>query len=179
MKRPNTKRIALSGLLAAAALVLLLLAAVVPSGWMGVTALAGLSVAVAVSAMGYRSGISVYIVSGLLGLLLLPSKRAALLYLVLFGCYPILKNLFERLKPLALRLICKLAFFNLVVLGLYFFAGALMGELFTMDLAVPTWLVLMAAGSAVFLLYDIAFTKVMSLLQARLIPPLQRNFRGG
>ncbi|MBR1781430.1 MAG: hypothetical protein IJ751_08540 [Oscillospiraceae bacterium] len=179
MRRSLSPRgIALSGLLAAVALLLMLLAGVTPSGWMGVTAVAGLAVAVAISAAGYSCGAGVYLAAGLLGLLLLPAKRVAVLFLALFGLYPVLKNLFERLPSRVLCVVCKLAFFNLDVLGLYFLASGLMGTLFTMELPVPTWLVLMLGGSVVFLLYDYAFSKVMALLQARLIPQLRRGVQG-
>ena len=57
--------IALTGLLSAVCLVLLFAASVAPSGWTGLTAVAGLAVAVAVSASGYLSGVLCYLVSGI------------------------------------------------------------------------------------------------------------------
>lgn len=171
--------IALAGLLSAVALVLLYLASVVPSGWAGVTAVAGLTVAVAVSAAGLRTGLMAYIVSSLLALLLLPAKQVALLYLCLFGLYPLLKLKLERIKAKAAEYLLKLVYFNVVLVVLYHAAFALFFSGVEWTYAVPLLPVLMVAGSVIFLVYDFAFSKVMAMLQARLIPQLRRRFGRG
>ena len=183
MKRGNlvsTQSIALVGLLSAVALALLFAASVIPTGWVGVTAVAGLSVAVAVSALGYLSGVLGYVVSGLLALLLLPAKHVAILYACLCGLYPVLKNLFEKCRARILEYLLKLAFFNLVLFLLYQFAFALFfaGSAAEWSNAVPFVLVLFLGGNIVFLLYDYAFSKVMALLQKRLVQPLRRRMSG-
>ena len=176
----STQMLALTGLLSAVCLVLLFAASVAPSGWTGLTAISGLAVAVAVSAAGYLSGVLCYLVSGILGLLLFPGKHVAILFLCLFGIYPVLKNLFEHLKNRALELVCKLAFCEAVLALLYllaysvFFADTVRGWQYAIPFA-PVFFVLAAV---VFLIYDYAFSKVMALLQARLIPQLRNRFRG-
>ena len=172
------RHIALVGLLSAVALVFLFIAGVIPSGWTGVTAVAGLAVGVAISAAGYLSGLFCYLVSGLLALLLVPAKQVAVLYLCLFGIYPLIKSKLERLKVRALEYVLKLVYFNLVLVALYHLAFALVfariGE--GLNPAMPLLPLLMLAGSVIFLLYDFAFSRVMSLLQARLVPLLRRRF---
>lgn len=183
MNRPRKitpQTIALTGLLAAVGLVILFLAGVTPSGWVGVTAIAGIAVAVAIASAGYLSGALCYLVSGLLGLLLVPAKHAAVLFLCLFGLYPLLKNLFERLKVRPLEYVLKLAFFNAVFFALYFLAF----QLFFQPAAegwrfpVPVLPALAVVCNVLFLIYDYAFSKVMALLQVRLISQLQRRFAG-
>lgn len=171
--------IALTGLLSAVALVFLYAAGVIPSGWMGVTAVSGLVVAVAVSSAGYLSGVLCYLVAGILGLLLVPAKQVAVLFICLFGLYPLLKIKFERLKGRILEYLLKLAFFNLMLVVLYFLAYGLFFQGIEAELAwnIP-YVIYMAAGSIIFLLYDFAFSKVMVLLQARLVPQLRRRFNG-
>lgn len=176
----STQMLALTGLLSAVCLVLLFAASVVPSGWTGLTAVSGLAVAVAVSAAGYLSGVLCYLVSGILGLLLIPGKHVAVLFLCLFGIYPIVKNLLEKLRNRALELVLKLAFGEVVLALLYllayslFFASLVSAWTYSIPF-VPVFFVL---AGIVFLIYDYAFSKVMALLQARLIPQLQRRFRG-
>ena len=47
------------------------------------------------------------------------------------------------------------------------------------DQAKTYWIAaLFVAGNVIFLIYDYAFSKVMSLIQARLIPQLRRRFVG-
>ena len=176
----STQLIALTGLLSAVCLVLLFIAGVAPSGWTGLTAISGLAVAVAVSAAGYLSGVLCYLVSGLLGLLLIPGKHAAILFLCLFGIYPILKSLLEKMKSRALELILKLLFCEAVLGLLYLLAYSLFFEPLASawNLVIPFAPVFFVAAAVVFLIYDYAFSKVMAMLQARLIPQLQRRFRG-
>ena len=71
-------------------------------------------------------------------------------------------------------------FFNLVLTLLY-----LLGYQLFFQSAVATWSyplpfvpVLFVGGSIIFLAYDYAFSKVMALLQARIIPQIRRRFAG-
>ena len=172
--------IALTGLLSAVCLVLLFLAGVAPSGWTGLTAISGLAVAVAVSAAGYLSGVLCYLVSGILALLLVPGKHAAILFLCLFGIYPIVKNLLEKIKSRVVELVLKLIFCEAVLGMLYLLAYSLFFAPLASawNLAIPFAPVFFAAAGIVFLLYDYAFSKLMAMLQARLIPQLQSRFHG-
>lgn len=177
-RKLSARLIALVGLLSAVALVFLLAAGVIPAGWTGVTAVAGLVVGVAISAAGYLSGLFCYLVSGVLALMLVPGKHVALLYLCLFGIYPLLKNKLEHLKSRALEYLLKLIFFNLVLALLYSLAYTLLFQPLeaAADPALLRLPVLMLVGSVIFLLYDFAFSKVMALLQARLVPQLRHRF---
>lgn len=182
MERPkiSARIVALSGMLAAVALVIQLLASLIPSGWTALAAVAGLAVAVAVSSAGYVSAILCYVVSGLLALILIPAKHVAILYVSLFGIYPLLKSLFERLKWRVLEYVLKLAFFNLVLGLLYLLSYQLFFQSTeaAWNYPLPFLPVLCIAGSVIFLAYDYAFSKVMALLQARVIPQIRRRFAG-
>lgn len=178
-RKISTQTVAQSALLSAVALVFLFAAGMMPSGWTCVTAVAGLSVAVAVSASGYLTGVLCYAVTSILSLLIIPGKHAAILFASLFGLYPLLKIRMERLKSRIGAILVKLLFFNVVFLLLLQFASTLLwGDLLAQwTYSIPVQPVLCLAGSVIFLLYDFAFTKVMALLQARLIPQLRRMFR--
>lgn len=170
--------IALSGLLAAVTLVLLYLASIIPSGWAGVTAVAGLAVAIAVSAAGFYCGAMTYVVSALLSLLLIPAKQVALLFVCLFGLYPLLKQPIERVRLRVAEYLLKLVFFNVVLVIVYHAFFALFFSAVTWEHQIPLLLVVAVVGSVIFLLYDFAFSKVMSMLQARLVPQLRKRIRG-
>ena len=176
-RKISPRIIALSGMLAAVAMVFLYAAGMIPSGWIGVTAVAGLVVAVAVSSAGYLCGALTYLVAGILSLLLAPAKHVAVFFLLLFGLYPLLKIRFEKIKHRVLEYVLKLCFFNVMFLALLFISY---GTLFQGNWVETVWSipypVIALAGSAIFLLYDLAFTKVMGILQVRLIPELRRRF---
>ncbi len=178
-KTISTQTVAQAALLSAVALVFLFVAGMIPTGWTGVTAVAGFAVAVAVSASGYLSGFLCYLVTSLLAILILPGKHAAILFASLFGLYPLLKIRIERLRSRLAAIAVKLVFFNAVFLLLLQFASQLLwGDLLAQwTYSFPLRPALCLTGSVVFLLYDFAFTKVMALLQARLIPQIRRMFR--
>lgn len=175
----SAQTVALSGLLAAVCLVLLYLAGITPAGWIGVTAVAGLAVAVAVSASGRLAGLFTYLVASILGFILIPGKHIVFFFLCLFGLYPLLKLFIECCKKRLVEYLLKLIFFNVILLVLFFFAYSVLfqGGITEWFYSLP-YPAVAAAGSVIFLLYDYAFTKVMAMLQVRLVPQLRDIFRG-
>jgi hypothetical protein len=165
-RRRRTRKITLCGILCAITLVGLFAACVVPSGRMGVTALAGLCTAVAVCAAGYTGGLACYGACGVLSLLLLPSKEIALYYCLCFGLYPVLKSKIESLNRLWLEWLLKLLTGNLMMLAVYQLLKQLLNVSLTFH-GVGSWGLLLI-GNGAFLCYDIAFTQVMGLVQSRL-----------
>ena len=162
-------QIALGGVLAAGALVMLWLACVAPSGQLGLTAVGGLFPMAAAVTAGRAAGYLCWGAAGLLGLILLPDKGVALLYLIFLGLYPVVKGAVESLRRLPLEWALKLAFFNLALT----LCWSLFRELFLP--ALPDWLtgslpVLYGAGNVVFVLYDIGLSRLVGWLRFHLGP---------
>ena len=82
MRRTKTSLVSVGGVLAAGALVLLWLACMAPSGQLGLTAAGGLFPMAAAVAAGRGAGYLCWGAAGLLGLILLPDKGVALLFLL-------------------------------------------------------------------------------------------------
>ena len=167
MRRTRTGLVSAGGVLAAGALVLLWLACMAPSGQMGLTAAGGVYPMAAAVAAGRGAGELCWGAAGLLGLILLPDKGVALLFLLFLGIYPVAKGAIESLRRLPLEWVLKLAFFNLALTLCWF----LFRELFLP--ALPDWLtdslpVLYGAGNVVFVLYDIGLSRLVGLLRTRL-----------
>ena len=155
----------MSALFSALCLVSLYIAAVWPTGQLGIAAFASLFVAAAVIETGFGYSISVYIVSSALGMLLLPNKIPPLLFVLFFGFYPILKNLFERLGSLFAQWLLKLVVFNASLTVMIF----LIGELFVAFTSLRFGLVMLyVAGNAVFALFDYGYSKVVLFYMDRI-----------
>lgn len=169
----SASRIALGGVLAALSLLLLWSATLLPSGRMGMVAVAGLVPAAGVISGGLATGFLCYGAAGLLGLLLLPDKGCALLYVVLFGLYPMVKSAIERLRRLPLELLLKLLFFNAVLTILWFGFSSLLFPLLPelLQSILPVYLV----GNGAFLLYDYGFSKLAGFYAARIRSAARRN----
>lgn len=166
-------RIALGGLLTALSLLLLYLASLAPSGRLGVVALAGLVPALGVISGGLATGFFCYAASGVLGILLLPDKGCALMYLIFLGSYPVLKSLIERLRKLALELVLKLVFFNAVLSVLVFGFSTLLFPFLPQLLQKP--LLIYLVGNAVFLVYDFGVSKLLTYYAARIRPATRKH----
>ena len=169
MRRTKTGAVALGGVLAAGSLAVLWLACAIPSGQLGVTAAAGLFPVGAVLAAGRGAGLLCWAAASVLGLLLLPDKGVALMYLFFMGLYPVVKSRLEQLSSRVAEWAGKLVFFN-AALSLLWFAFQ---NLFLP--ALPNWMsgqlwMLYGAGNAVFLLYDVALSRLIGGLVARIRP---------
>ena len=129
-------------------------------------AVAGLAPAAAVVSGGLATGFLCCAAAGLLGLFLVPNKGCAVLYLLFFGLYPMVKSLIERLHKLAPEYALKLVFFNAVLaLTLFGFSQFLLPMLPAfLQRVLPVFVV----GNLVFLLYDYGFSKLITFYAARI-----------
>ena len=166
-------RVALTAVLAAVSLILLYLSTLLPTGRMGIVALAGLTPAAAVVSSGVGAGVLCYAGTGILALILLPDKGGALLYLLFFGLYPIVKYAVERLRRLPLELFLKLVIFNGVLTVFCFVLRAVL--LSAMPAAGQALWLVYAGGNVVFLLYDFGFSQVISFYVRRIDRVLRKG----
>lgn len=152
-----SKNIALSAILCSLGVLFLYAGSVLEILDLTMCALASIIVIFAVIEMGGKTPYLIYAVTGVLSLLLLPNKFSALLYVLFAGIYPILKERFERLHYI-ISWTLKLSLFNTSLLILIFFTKYL---LHIPDTGIDyTWAVFIL-GNAVFILYDIALTKLI------------------
>jgi hypothetical protein len=166
LKTTNTRRTALTAVFAAISVVLLFLGSVSVIGDMALCAVAGYVTAAGVLTNGKRYALAQFCVTGLLALLLLPSKFAAALYIAFPGWYPVLKSFLERkIRSLPALWLIKLALFNLVI-QIYIYAVkmfALAPEVQNSDgFTAPLWLFVIAANF-VCVLYDYSIYSASAL----------------
>lgn len=156
------KRTALCGILAALSLLFLGIACVLPSGRLGFAAVAGIFPACAVMAGGLPFGFFCWAAAGVLGVLLLPDKWTAVLYLIALGLYPVVKSAIERLRKLPAEWLLKLLFFNgvLTVLWVPFRSFFLPG----LPEFVHVGWVLYVVGNVIFVIYDIGLSRLLTTL---------------
>ena len=161
----RTVRLAVCSMIAAVGTALMFLTGLIPVGTYAFPALAGIPNVFVVIEFGAGWAWAVYFAISLLSFLIAADKEAVLLFFMLFGCYPMLKAIFERRFPRGAALLLKLLFFNAVICAEYFLAVKFLGvpqESFTVFGVDLRWLFL-ALGNLAFLLYDYA----LSLLAVR------------
>lgn len=165
-RRGNSSKIAYPAILGALSLIFVYVAAIAPSGSWGIVAVAGLFPAAAVVSVGFRSGLLCWAGVSILSFLLIPDKLCALLYTALFGLYPLVKALIERLRNKPIQYVIKLAFFNASFTLVFLIMRAAVLDSFPERLA-TAW-ILYLLGNIVFLVYDFGFSKLIALYIARI-----------
>ncbi len=177
MKR-ETYRIALGGLMTAAAVSVLFLGSILPFATFIAPALASLCVLYFQLEYGRGMAAVVYAAVGILAALLAPDKEQALLFICFIGYYPIVKGLFERLRSRALALLLKIALCDLSMAALYYvLTKVLVVEAVREEFEAYTTTVLVSLlvlGTVTFVLFDAALTRLSVYYEVKLRPKLKK-----
>ena len=159
----RTQKLTRAGVLTAMAAVFLYAGAWVPRGGIALAALACLVGAVVLIECGLWWAVGHFAVTALLALLLSPDKTPALWYALVLGPWPVFKHLIERLDSPVFRWVLKLAVFCACMAALYFLFSAA----FTGAMPRAPLYFLLPALALVFVVFDIAFTRLIGLYMRR------------
>lgn len=157
---------------AAAAAMLLYISSFLPTASIAVAAAAGLFCAAAVIECGLQYGFMCWAAASAVGFLIAADKTTALMFLLCLGLYPVLKGVIEKSAGKKLGWALKLCYFNLVC-GAVFAAYKLAFVAVPISEKLPIPLLWLAAN-AVFIVYDIGLTKLISYY-ITVISPRLRN----
>ena len=159
--RKRTKYLTMSAMLAALGVLLLAAGSLVEVLDLSCAVLVSLLCVYAVIEMGGAYPWLVWVVTSVLGFLLVPQKSAVLFYAMAFGVYPIIKEKLERCRRVlcwALKLVTFHVSLGVTVLTMWLFFPAML------DMDGIAWLpiALYALCLVVFILYDILLTRMIS-----------------
>ena len=153
----KSRKMALTGMLCALAVVIMMLGGVIPLATFCCPALAGLMMIPVFVECGEKLSWCAYAAIAALSLILCPDKEAALL-LAFIGYYPILRWRLDQLRSSLLRVVAKLGVFNLAVLAMYALSilvlqmDQILREYQEMGLALT--IACLLVGNVTLLLYD-------------------------
>ncbi len=119
-KKSPAKNIAFSAILCALGVIIMFLGAVIETIDITMAALASFLVVVCMIEIGGYMPFLVFASTATLSMLLLPNKTVAVIYVMYFGFYPILKKYLERL-PILFSWIAKFIVFNIAIMLYYIF----------------------------------------------------------
>lgn len=175
----RTVCVAFCGVITALSTVLMLFTGLIPIGTYALPAMAGVLLIVVVVELGTAWAWPVYAASSVLSYLVAGDREAAMLFILFFGYYPILKAMIERRRKGFLSYAFKFLVFNAAMIAGYFISITLLAvpqesfTLFGRNLAVAFLL----AGNLAFLLYDIAVSSLVVTYYRRFHPMVSRMFR--
>ena len=167
----KSRKMALTGMLCALAVVIMMLGGVIPLATFCCPALAGLMLIPVFVECGEKLSWCAYAAIAALSLILCPDKEAALL-LAFIGYYPILRWRLDQLRSRLLRVVAKLGVFNLAVLAMYALSilvlqmDQILREYQEMGLALTAACLLV--GNVTLLLYDRLIAIMTALYVKRL-----------
>ena len=146
----QSKVIATCGIMAALGVVIMIIGGVLGIGMYVSPLIVGFCLIPIGEKYGRKYQVSLWIVISILSFMLVPNIEQNLMFLCLFGPYPILYPYFQKL-PKGIRLIVKLIFFNVVVIAL---------EMLIMKVLIPEVMAkglligLLIAANVIFICYD-------------------------
>ena len=167
-------RVALGGIVAAFCLICMFLTGAFPLLYLVLPMLSGVLLLVVVEEVSTAWAWVTYIAVGLLSLFVTYDKEAALIFIMFFGCYPILRKYLNRIRPKLLQVGVKLLFFNVTMVA-YFYLNVYLLGLQDMLEMLDEFGKYGGAGLLVllnpfFLMYDYMLFTVRELYRLRLKP---------
>ncbi len=143
-----------------------------------IPALAGLFIMVAFIETDVKWAAVTYIASAVL-VFFVAEPEAKLLYIMFFGYYPIIKALFERVRSRVLEYLFKFSSLNVALFLSYGVFAVIMdisiGDMG--DFGKYTAVVLVISANIVFVLYDIAVSKMAQFYLLRIQPAVRKILR--
>ena len=176
MRKTESQKIALCGVLSALSVVVLLVGNVLQIGTYAAPMLASFLLIPVLEDYGKKYALLLYAVVSLLSLFLVPDKELVLFYVLVLGYYPVLR---VRLNNGALRWVAKFGCFNAAVVVMYALLIVVLAppELVQEFAAegTPMLLALLALGNLSFWLCDRALTAITPLYRQRIAPRLKKK----
>lgn len=174
----QSSKTAVCGMVAALSVVIMMLT-VIPVMTYSAPAFAGILLMVIVIEINKKWAFGVYVAVGILSLLLAADKEAAVMYVAFFGYYPIIKAILESKLPKLLEWISKFLIFNVTMVASYFVLirvfGLSMDDMNELGKYGP--LILLAMGNVVFVVFDIAITRLATLYIYKWQKPFRKLFK--
>lgn len=168
------------GALTAAMSVIIMLLTVVPVMTYCAPMVAGALLLMIVIEMDKKWAMGIFAAAGTLSMILAADKEAAVLYIMFFGYYPVIKAVLEsKIKIRAVEWLVKFAFFNVTMISAYLIIVKVLAlPMDDMnDLGKYAWLILLGAGNVMFPIYDMTLSRCVLLYNARIRKIVRKVFR--
>lgn len=178
MNRTSYK-VALGGIISALCLVSMFLTGVIPILSLALPMVAGTLMMIVKEEVSTEWAFLTYTAVSLLSLFVTFDKESSIMFIFLFGLYPILKTMFDKIKPKFLRGFFKLLYYNVSVT----IAFQITFKLFGMEELADQMnkylehgmLILLIATNPVFLMYDYVLGNLIEIYYKKLKPKISKS----
>lgn len=175
----DSAKTSLGGVIAALSIVLMFLTSIMPTMTYALPAAAGVLITVIVIEINKKWAFGVYAAVSLLSILLVADKEAAVMYVMFFGYYPILKAVFERRFSKTVSMILKLTVFNIsMVIAFLISTYVFMIPFEEMEKYGPIAAFgLLAVGNVIFVIFDFALSNLITIYNMKWRRIFKRIFK--
>ncbi len=149
-----SSRVALGGIVAALCIVIMFLSGVFPALYIAAPMAAGMLMIILVEEVSVGWAWLTYFAASLLALIVTFDKEAAMMFILFFGHYPMLRLNIEKIKAKPLKTAAKYALFNLFLLLDYLATVYVLGLPTYEDTGPAMLVILWIAFNLVFFFYD-------------------------
>lgn len=177
--RDISYRVALGGIVSALCLVTMFLSGILPALYLLLPMIAGILLMIIAVEVNTSWAFLTYIAVSLLSLIITFDKEAALIFIMFFGHYPILRFYIGKLPLKLLRRLIKLAVFNICIVA-YFYATV---YIFGLDQMLEefgelgrygAWIML-GIANVIFVLYDLNLDVMYGLYHKKIMPKFRKK----
>lgn len=153
-RKRTSYRVALGGIVSALCLTVMFLPGILPAFYIASPMTAGILMLILAEEVSRGWGWLTYFAVSLLSLLVIPDKEAALMFILFFGYYPLLRAVFEKIRLKLLRVTAKLLLFNGCLVLDYLLTVYVLGLPTFADTAPWMYAALLLGANIIFLFYE-------------------------
>ncbi|MBR5514276.1 MAG: hypothetical protein IKV85_09900 [Ruminococcus sp.] len=172
-------RVALGGIVSALCLLCMFLAGIIPVFYLILPMAAGVLLMIIAEEVSMGWAWLTYTAVCILSMLITADKESALVFVMLFGHYPMVRMYLEKMKFRPLRYILKAVIFNVCTLSFFFVTVFIFGidqMLSDMnDFGKYGAAIFLALANVIFILYDFNLGAIYVLYIKRLLPKFRRK----
>lgn len=171
-------KVALGGIVTAMCIALMFLTGLFPFGTYAFPCFAGFLLIAIVEEIGCPFAVAVYAAVSVMSFLFVSDKEAALFFVMLFGYYPIVKTLIDRMKSRPVIYVLKFLIFNVAAVAAFFIGTYLLAippESYVLFGFYVPWVFLLV-GNIFFLIYDKCIDNLKILYLKKIQPVFNKKY---
>lgn len=172
-------RVALGGIVSALCLVTMFLSGIMPALYLVLPMVAGILMMIIAVEVNTKWALLTYIAVSILSLFITFDKEAALIFIMFFGHYPILRFYIEKIKMKFTEFIVKFTIFNICIISYFYITVYLLGleqMLEEMnDFGKYGSIIMLVIVNVIFILYDYNLEICYKFYRLKIMPKFRRK----
>jgi hypothetical protein len=177
--KDTSYRVALGGIITSLCLMAMFLAGIMPILYIVFPMIAGVLMMIMSIEVNTKWALLTYLSVSLLSMIITFDKESALIFVMFFGHYPILRTYIEKLKSAFLRNLIRIVLFNLCIIAYFYVTVYIFGlsEILEeqKDLGKYGAWIMLVVSDIIFLLYDYNLSLCYSIYKMKIMPKFGRK----